>query len=303
MMQAVVDVLWQVLLPIFLAVSLGYVLARRLGLSPQHLSRVAFYLLSPALLFDKLSHTSLSASDLGQMAAFAVLTITASTLLAWLLARLLNYGRPQTTAFMLVAFAGNTGNYGLAASQFAFGPAALEPAVVYYAVSTLLISTVGIYIAASGRQSARAALRNVARVPLAYAGLAGVLVWATGVAVPLPIERTANLLGQAAIPVMLVLLGVQLAGVHLRDDFGRISLAAATKLIGGAAAGLLAARLLGLTGLARQSGILQASMPTAVMATVLAGEYNTETRFTAGAVMASTVGSLVTLTILLTYLR
>lgn len=302
-MRAIVDVLWQVIAPIFLASGLGFLLARKVGLRPRELSRSAFYIFSPCLLFDKFSHSTLSAGELGSVAAFAVLVMAGSGLIAWILCMVLGYDQPQTAAFILVAIAGNTGNYGLPASQFAFGEASLEPAIVYYAVSTLAISTVGVYLAARGKRSAKLAVRQVLTVPLTYAGLAGLLVWATGLAVPVPIERAAALAGQGAVPVMIILLGVQLADVRLRNNIGRITLAAATKLIAGPLLGIAAAGLLGLTGITRQAAILEASMPTAVMATVLATEYDAAPQFTAGVVMASTLGSLVTVTLVLAYLR
>jgi len=302
-MRAAFEILWQVLAPIFLTAGLGFLLARRLGLRPEALSRAAFYVFSPCLLFDKFSHSTLSATDLGRLAAFAVLVMGGCGLVAWLLCVWLHYERPLTAAFILCAIAGNTGNYGLPANQFAFGVAALEPAVIYYAISTLVLSTAGVYLTARGRSNAPAALRNVLTVPLGYAGVAGLAVWATGLPVPVPIERAAALAGQAAVPVMLILLGVQLAGVHLRDGLGRISLAAATKLIVGPLLGFVLAGPLGLSGLARQAAILEASMPTAVMATVLATEYDTEPRFTAGVVLVSTAGSLVTVTLVLLLLR
>jgi hypothetical protein len=302
-MRAAADVLWQVLAPISLTAGLGFILARRLNLRPQELSRAAFYIFSPCLLFDKFSQTTLSATDLGRVAAFALLVMIASALVAWLLCRLLRYSAPQTAAFVLVVFAGNTGNYGLPANQFAFGEKALEPAVIYYAVSTLLISTLGVYLAATGRRSPRQALRNALTVPLTYAGLAGVVVWASGWTVPVPIARATELGGQAAVPVMLVLLGVQLAGVQLRNDLSKISLAAATKLIAGPALGFALAGPLGLAGLTRQAVMLESAMPTAVMTTVLATEYDAAPKFTAGVVLASTLGSLVTVTLVLILLR
>lgn len=302
-MRAAIEVLWQVLAPIFLTAGAGYLLARQLGVHPQGLARAAFYIFSPSLLFDKFSHSTLSADDMGRLALFAILTIAGSGLIAWVLSRLLHLDRVVSAAFVLCAIAGNTGNYGLPANQFAFGAAALEPAVIYYAVSTLVLSTVGIYVAASGRRTARQAMRNAASVPLAYAGLAGLLVWATGLPVPLPIERFANLAGQAAIPVMLVILGMQLADVRLRDNLGPVTVAAATKLISGPLLGVFFAGLLGLSGITRQAAIVEASMPTAVMAIVLATEYDTAPRFTASVVLVSTLVSLVTVTLVLTFLR
>jgi malate permease and related proteins len=302
-MGAVIDVLWQVLTPIFLTAGAGYLLARRLDVRPQALAKAAFYVFTPCLLFDKFSQSSLSADELGRLALFTVLTIAGSGLIAWMLARMFRFNRVMTAAFVLCAIAGNTGNYGLPANQFAFGDAALEPAVIYYAVSTLVLSTVGIYVAASGRQTARQALRNVLSVPLAYAGVAGLLVWATGIAVPPPVERFAGLAGQAAIPVMLIILGMQLAGVRLRDDLGRVTLVAVTKLVSGPLLGVFFAALLGLSGITRQAAIVEASVPTAVMAIVLATEYDTAPRFTASVVMVSTLLSLVTMTLVLVYLR
>jgi malate permease and related proteins len=302
-MPAAIEVLWQVLAPIFLTAGAGYLLARRLDVRPQGLAKATFYVFSPCLLFDKFSQSSLSADDMGRLALFALLTISGSGLIAWTLARLLRYDRVMVAAFVLCAIAGNTGNFGLPVNQFAFGDAALEPAVIYYAMSTLVLSTVGIYVAASGRRTARQSLRNALSVPLAYAGVAGLLVWASGVTVPLPIARFAGLTGEAAIPVMLVILGMQLAGVQLRDNLGPISLAAAVKLLSGPLLGVFFAGLLGLSGITRQAAIVEASVPTAVMAIVLATEYDTAPKFTAGVVMVSTLASLLTMTVVLTYLR
>jgi predicted permease len=301
--RAVVEVLWQVLAPIFLTTGTGYLLARKLGVRPQGLSRAAFYVFSPCLLFDKFSNTTLSPTDLGRVALFTLLVMAGSGAIGWVICAVAGYSRPATMAFVLCVIAGNTGNYGLPANQFAFGEAALEPAVVYYAVSTLVLSTVGVYLVARGKRTASAALRNLLSVPLTYAGLAGLLVWALNITPPAPIARAAALAGQGAIPVMLVLLGIQLADVRLRSDIGRISLASATKLVAGPILGVLLAQILGLSGVARQAAILEASMPTAVMATVLSTEYESEPQFTAGVVLLSTLASLATVSIVLALLR
>ena len=67
--------------------------------------------------------------------------------------------------------------------------------------------------------------------------------------------------------------------------------------------GLFFASLLGLSGITRQAAIVEASVPTAVLAMVLATEYDTAPRFTASVVMVSTLASLVTMTLVLIYLR
>ncbi|MEA3337797.1 MAG: AEC family transporter [Chloroflexota bacterium] len=302
-MVIIVEVFWQVIAPIFLVAGAGYFLARKLNLRPHGLSKAAFYVFTPCLLFDTLSGTTLSAGELGQLVLFAVLTIAGTALIAWIISRTKGYGSAQTSALVIVAMAGNAGNYGLPANRFAFGEASLEPAIVYFTINALILATVGVYLAALGRRSSRDAFRNLLKVPLTYAALAGLFVWATGLKVPVPIERATSLAAQGSIPVMVLLLGVQLARVRLRDDISRISLASAVRLIGGPLLGFLFAGLLGLTGINRQVSILEASMPTAVMATVLATEYDAEPEFTAGTVLVTTLASTITLTIVITLLR
>ncbi|MER2598188.1 MAG: AEC family transporter [Caldilineales bacterium] len=302
-MPVALQILWQVLAPIFLTAGTGFLLSRRAGLRPEGLAKAAFYIFSPCLLFDKLSHTHLAAADLGRITLFAALTIGGAAVLGWLATRWLRLDQATGAALILCVMAGNTGNYGLPANQFAYGAAALDPAVVYYAMSTLILSTVGIYVIARGRKSAAQALRNVLTVPLTYAGLAGLLVWAGNLAVPLPLERFAGIGSQAAIPVMLVILGAQLAEVRIRQDFGPIVVASAVKLLSGPLLGLLFAAALGLSGITRKAVIVEASMPTAVMAIVLATQYDNAPRFTAGVVLVSTLASLFTVTLLLAWLQ
>ena len=75
-----------------------------------------------------------------------------------------------------------------------------------------------------------------------------------------------------------------------------------SKLISGPLLGFALAGPLGLSGINRQAAILESSMPTAVMATVLATEYDAAPQFTAGVVLMSTLGSIITVTAVITLL-
>jgi predicted permease len=108
--------------------------------------------------------------------------------------------------------------------------------------------------------------------------------------------------GNAAIPVMLLLLGVQLAGTSLGHKVGPISAAVAVRLIGGAVVGLALAALMGLTGVTRQVCVVEHSTPTAVMASILAMEFGTEPEFVTGVIFASTLASMATMTLLVAWI-
>jgi predicted permease len=119
---------------------------------------------------------------------------------------------------------------------------------------------------------------------------------------PFPVERGVNLLSDAAIPAMLVVLGMQLYGRWRRVPLGPWSVAVGLRMVGGCAAALLLAWLFGLEGAAHQAGVLQASMPSAVLCIILATEYDVEPDLVTSVVFFTTLLSPLTLTPLLYYL-
>ena len=92
---------------------------------------------------------------------------------------------------------------------------------------------------------------------------------------------------------------MQLYGNGKRAPIGPLALAVALRLVGGIVVGALLAPLFGLDGAARQAGILQAAMPSAVICIILATEYDAEPAFVTSVVFATTVLSPLTLTPLL----
>ncbi|MGH2523122.1 MAG: AEC family transporter, partial [Anaerolineales bacterium] len=210
-------------------------------------------------------------------------------------------------ALIVAAVFVNGGNYGLAVNKFAFGDEALARAVVYYVFSTLGVYTLGVSVASLGKRPPREALMQVFTLPASYALLGAGGLRLTGWQVPELLDRAITLASQAAIPVMLVLLGLQIAEARRqawpRERFGLIAVASLLQLVVAPLVGLLLATLLGLTGVTRQAAILEASMPTAVITTILAVEYDLDAAFVTGTVILSTLLSPLTLTPLIAYLQ
>ncbi|HMQ56299.1 MAG TPA: AEC family transporter, partial [Anaerolineae bacterium] len=108
-----------------------------------------------------------------------------------------------------------------------------------------------------------------------------------------------GLLGAAMIPTMLVTLGIQLSDVHQIRITPDVVIASVIRLVGGPALAFGLVGLFGLSGLERGAGILQASMPTAILASIIALEYELIPDFVTTTVLFSTVLSLITLTTVL----
>ena len=143
-------------------------------------------------------------------------------------------------------------------------------------------------------------LKGLLKIPVVYVVPLALIFMALDWELPLPLSRSVELLGDAAIPGMLLVLGLQLQKIQLaRNDVRALLLATGMRLLGGLGVGLLLAPLFGLGGMAYNAGVLESSMPTAVLATILATEYDAEPAFVTTAVFTTTLLSPLTLTPLL----
>jgi predicted permease len=197
----------------------------------------------------------------------------------------------------------NAGNYGLPLVLFAFGEEGLARAAFYFTMSAILVQTLGIFVAARGKANARGALMNTLKLPIVYAVTLGLIFNLAHLEMPAPLTKAIDLAAGAAVPTMLVILGIELARAKIEDDRAVISLATVTKLIVVPLLAFPLAALMGLEGVTRAVCIVEASMPTAVMATIVAVEFDTRPKLVTGIVFTSTLGSILSLTILLGILK
>ena len=179
----------------------------------------------------------------------------------------------------------NNGNMGLPISLFALGDAGLVMATVYYAVSAFLTNTFGVFVASSGSAPVGKALGQSLRAPVLYATILGVIFNRLAVPVPDPIYRAIDLMAGAAIPMMLVLLGIHLSVTPFNREQSVVWRSLIIRLVASPLAALALCMVMGIGGLERQVMILQASMPTAVVATVLSTEFAAAPRLVSAAVL------------------
>jgi len=290
------------ILPVFLIAGAGFLLARKLQASVKTMSRVAFYALSPCLAFKMLATSKMTGSDAVRMVLMAVLVTAAMGLLARLAAIPLGLNRAELSAFLLVAMFSNGGNYGLPVVMFAFGSDAMSHAIVYFVTSAILTYTLGGLIAAAGKRSMTRAMVGIAKVPAVYGVAAGSFVLVTGLSVPVAFMRPAGLLSDAALPMMILVLGMQLERATLPERPWTVAVAVALSLLAAPIVALGLASLLQVSGSARQASVILASMPVAVITTIFALEFDVAPTFVTSAVFLSTLLSPLTLTPLLAYL-
>ena len=128
------------------------------------------------------------------------------------------------------------------------------------------------------------------------------VIW-TGVTLPTAIARPVELLSAAAIPSMLLVLGMQFEKGAWPERPGLVAAAAVLALVVSPLLGFLLARLLGLEGIARQAVIVESAMPSAVITTILALEFDVAPKFVTSVVVVTTLASPVTVSLLIALLQ
>jgi predicted permease len=294
---ALLPIFAQTVLPVFLVAGAGFILASFVPIDGRSVGRLLFYLATPSLVFRSLYQTKLDAQALQHLAIVAVSAAVVTGLLGWVVSA--DQERKTRAALVLTSAVSNNGNMGIPMSYYAFGDAGAALATVYYVIMSFMSNTFGAAVASAGQAGWRASLQQSLRVPVLYAAILGLTFNATNVATPVTVMRAIDLLADAAIPGMLVLLGVQLRAAPILHSRTVIARSVAVRLLASPSIAWVICLLLGITGVERNVLVLQAAMPTAVMAAVLATEFDTAPQLVATIVFFSTAVSMVTLSVVL----
>ena len=293
-----------VVLPVLVLAGLGYLLDRTLKPQLASLSRVTLYVFAPALVFSALTTTTLSAGDAVQISAFSVLLTIAMVALAWLVASLGRFERALSRAFIISVVFMNAGNYGLSVSLLAFGDPGLDRALVFFVTQAVLGQVSAVYIAASSTSTGFVApLGAVVRMPMLYAGVAALALNLAGIEVPTFIAHSAEIAGNAAIPMRLIVLGMQLAQGSDLDAPWAVGLAVLIRLVVSVFVALALLTAMGIEGVTRDVLLVQAGMPTAVYTIIVATEFHARPRFMTSVVIVTTLLSIITTTVVLSVLK
>ncbi len=292
-----------VLLPVLLIAGGGFLVGRLVNRDPAILTKLVFYILTPSLIFHVLYTRPVSGGELSETLLFVFVLHGVLFGIAHLGSRGLKLDRETRTAAVLTLSLSNTGNYGLPILLFAFGGRGFELGLLYILGHMAFQITFGVGTAAwrKGMSMGRLLL-NLVKVPWIYAFGLALLLRGTGMELPIPIGRPIELLAQAAIPVQLLLLGIQLGQVQLRGLLREaIPLTAAKLIIPPLLAfGLTAA--FGIHGLLRSVLIVEASTPAAVNALILSLQYDRRPDLVSSVVFLTTIGNIFTMWLLLTLL-
>ncbi len=273
-------------IPVFILIAIAFVFARFRKIDLASITDIVVYLGTPSLVFSSLAGKPLFLND--------IVTLLIGILVIFACVGVLIKGyflvfHFSSRGFALPALFMNAGNMGIPLALFAFGQAGMQRATLLFVMVTFLQYTLGIYLL-----NGRGNWKETFRLPLIYATIAGLAVNLAHIKIPELLLQPFSLLGQAAIPMMLVSLGYRLHDVQSLK-WGHALGGAIVRILGGSAAAFFAAHLVGASGVNRQVLLLYGCLPAAVVNFILTEKYRQDPEVAASIVVLSTFISVFTI--------
>ncbi|MFJ8143870.1 AEC family transporter [Streptomyces sp. NPDC096048] len=284
---------------IAVVIGVGYVLGLRGHLGPQGrevLTKLAFHVASPALLFTTLATADLSVVFSSRLLVTALSTVAVAGVFVTV-GVVRGWGVGRTTIGALCSGYVNAGNLGIPIAVYVLGDASLVAPVLLFQL--VLVTPVAVTILDLSGGDGRVPLWRVPltplRNPIALGSLAGVAVAASGVRVPDPVMDPVTLIGNMSVPAVLLAFGISLCGstMPLRGaERQPVLLAVALKAVGQpAVAWALASGVFGLRGAQLLDVVVTSALPAAQNLYTYASTYGVGERLARDAILVSTVVS------------
>lgn len=284
----------EIVTPVFLLAAIGFGWVK-MGFEyrVEFVTRLAMTLAVPCLIFTSLMHTQIDPSALAILSLAALIAYGGVTVTSYALVQLT--GLNHRTYLAPIIF-GNTGNLGMPLALFAFGDTGFGYAVVVFAIMAMLSFTLGVWLV-SGGGSPMKALKE----PIVTATILGALFMWMGWETPTALTNAMELIGQMAIPVMLITLGVAVA--RLRPGrLGRAVWLALAKVVICVSVACGVGVWLALPPVPFAVLVVQISTPVAVTSYMLAEKYGADSDAVAGLVVVSTLFAVITIPLTLAFL-
>lgn len=291
-----------VLVPIFGLILIGWLL-RRIGLLRNRLldfvNNYVYYIGITAITFLSLHDTSVDMLLDPKIYILNVLPMLAVAGIAYAAAKLMKLKNEMFAVFIVCAFYGNTGYIGFPLNVIVLGKESLNLTAFISTIYTIVVFTLGVYLLKrSSNEPVEAG--KLHKLPIIWAALLGILF--SWVAIPGLIRLPLEWISDSTSPLALLATGAMVEGASLKSDLKEIGVLSVIKLIVAPALVALTGLLIGASGMAYKTSLLEAATPVAVTNSVLASQFKMRKDFASQAVIISTLLFAVTLAALLLFI-
>lgn len=293
-------ILFNNIFPIFVIISLGYLLTWKFELDIFTLSKLNFYIFIPALIFVKVYETEIEAGFL-KVILFSILILVLLALFGWIISYLMNHKVSKANALQNSVMFYNSGNFGLPLIMLVFNGTphatyAVSIQIMILMVQNLMTNTIGFFNAGRGQMHYLESIKKILKMPSVYAIIGAVILkFINYDLTDFFVWPALEYMKDGLISVALLTLGTQLYNTEFRFKNPDIYVASLIRLLGGPILAYLLINIMGIEGIMARVLFISSSVPTAVNTALIAVEFKNEPDFASQVVMTSTLLSSITL--------
>jgi len=287
------------ILPIFLILSVAFIYYRIFKPNIKDIANITLTVLAPIMTFEALIKYNISPESLILPIIFAFLLTFGLMAAAYGCYYLFRLNPEQKIPLVLAASMMNTGNFGLPLIFFTYGTDAKVYSIIYFIAFSIPLSTIAIYIS-SDKSRILDILKDILRIPIFHGLVAALLLNFMGINLPSSIDKSLSLISQAAIPMMIFVLGLQLSSIKIEFGFIKVvGIATFLRLIVSPVLAFFMLKMLNIHSLEQNVALLQTSGPVAVLTLLYAIRFNRSPHLMSAIIFVTTFVSGITLTILI----
>jgi predicted permease len=290
-------VAFNVVLPIFLVMALGYVLAKKFTLDLNTLSKLNFYVFIPVYMFYSLLWFKPNPQDMEWSVLFNILFVGLSFLLMFIIAKAFRFNKSMVPMSLLTAVIFNSANYGIPVVEQAFHDEGIPIQIITITVMNVLTYTMGVLIT-GGWGEWREGFKTILKLPILYALFGALLLRVLSIPLPDALMSSLKWTSDGMLSIALLTLGAQLSqgGLSMKHP-KELWLTVAGRLILGPLLALLILKGFAITGLTAKVLFVSSAFPTAVITVMFGIEYKRTPLFAADVVFLTTLLSAFSVTI------
>ncbi|WP_430790758.1 AEC family transporter [Virgibacillus flavescens] len=288
-----------IVVPILAVFGVGFLLQRIRLLDVKSIATVSIYIFLPALVFTSLYEAKYN-QGFTVIILFSIILLFFMIVINKILARIFKWNRSVESATILTTAFMNGGNYGVPVILYSVGNEALPYAIFFMVVQSLVMNFFGVYYASRSTSGFSRALKTIFKMPATYAAVLAFVFQKIPWEIPAPVYSTMTMVGDAAIPLMMVMLGMQLASItSLKFNWQILSSAVIVRMVVSPIIALLFILAFDVNTLIGSVLLIVAAMPSAATTTMYAIEFDTEPDLVSSITLVTTLVSVVTITVLL----
>lgn len=294
-------IFYEVILPVFIIVFIGYVVQIKYQLDLKTMSKLAMFYILPGFIFMTLYSTTIHFDVFLNLIVMLGLFAFISFIVSQVAGRIIGLDKGNQVLFTNSNLFINAGNYGVPVNDLVFrsDPFAMTVQVIVVVFQSIFVFTYGIFSLSSQSAGKLAAVVGFFKTPIFFAVFLGFMFNIFQWTLPGPVEGSLEYIRSAMVAIVLFTLGAQISQIQFKRLRPSAFVASIIRLLIGPIVMFILIWLLGIDGITAQVMMIVSGLPAAANSVLIAQQYSKRPEYAAEIVMISTLLSPITVSLVI----